>query len=139
MKIFFPLSFLQFAEYIVKLYVLFVTFFAGRQTNPNCHTQGERFAVVLLTENAAEEVKVDLKSKCYRKAISLIDNKHLSAKCISAFFRACVDRLSEGTCKSCCMVRACVRSDNALADARALSRVHMHEPCYNSLVTFVCF
>ena len=36
------------------------------------------------------------------------------------------------------MVRVCVRSDNARAWASAWSRVHMHEPCYNWLVTFAC-
>ena len=42
-------------------------------------------------------------------------------------------------CNSCCMVCACVHSDNAWASESALSRVYMHQPCYNSLVTFVYF
>ena len=41
----------------------------------------------------------------------------------------------------CCMVRACVYAAimHERQRTRALSRVHMHEPCYNSFVTFACF
>jgi len=46
---------------------------------------------------------------------------------------SCTNMDSRKISYSCCMARACVRSDNARASAI------MHEPCYNWLVTCACF
>ena len=57
-----------------------------------------------------------------RTVIAISNHDYYIAHC-------CIE--NSATRNSCCMVRACVRSDNARASASVLSRVHMHKPCYN--------